>query len=253
MGGSVRRVNRRVSLALSVTAIAALTTGCATFSDSSNVARVGDATLTDDEFQEQLLELGAPADQLLPAEAVRAQITEWIQEQVAAGDAAAVDPDEAAALYDAGFESSGIVCINGIVVDAEDTATRVVDELLGGGDFAALLEAENLDPSLGEAGGDVGCLTNDQIAEAGDVPFVEVAAQLSADDPVDSSALFDQLGNEFAWVVLEFRSFDDLAPADADTVTAVLGTAARLAEADVFVSPRYGTFDATSGQVVPLG
>ena len=249
----MRRVNRRFLLALSATAVAALTTGCATFSDSSNVARVGDATLTNDDFQAQLLELGAPDDQLLPAEAIRAEITTWIQEQVAATDTDGLSADEAAERYDAGLESSGTVCINGIVVEDQDTATSVADDLAGGGDFTALLEAENLDPSLGEAGGDVGCLTSDQIAEAGDVPFVEVAASLTADNPVATSALFDQLGNEFAWVVLQFRTFDELSPADADVVTATLDTAAQLADADVYVSPRYGTFDATSGQVVPLG
>ena len=122
-GGSVRRVNRRLSLVLSVAAVAALTAGCSTFSDSSNVARVGDVTLTNDDFQAQLTELDAPSDQLLPADAVRAQITTWIQEQVAADDSAGVDADEAAALYDAGIESGGTICINGIVVETEDTAT----------------------------------------------------------------------------------------------------------------------------------
>ena len=53
--------------------------------------------------------------------------------------------------------------------------------------------------------------------------------------------------------MLQFRTFDELSPADADAVTGALDTAAQLADADVFVSPRYGTFDATTGQVVPLG
>ena len=238
---------------LSVAAIVALTAGCTTFSDSSNVARVGDATLTDDDFQAQLTELGAPSDQLLPAEAVRAQITTWLQEPVAADDAAGVDADEAAELYDAGIEASGTACISGIVVEDRDTAARVADELTGGADFAELLEAENLDPSLGDAGGDVGCITSSQVDEAADIEFVQVAASLSADNPVDIAPLLDTQGNEFAWVVLSFRTFAELAPADADTVTAAIDTAARLANADVFVDPRYGTFDATTGQVVPLG
>ena len=249
----MRRVNRRVLLALSVTAVAALTTGCATFTDSSNVARVDDATLTNDDFQAQLVELGAPADQLLPAEAIRAQITTWIQEQVAADDTAGISADEAAERYDAGLESSGTICINGIVVEQQDSAAAVADELANGADFAELLETENLDPSLGEAGGDVGCITSDQIAEAGDVEFVQTAASLSADNPIDIAPLFDQQGNQFAWVVLEFRTFDELSPTDIDTVTAAMDSAARLANADVYVDPRYGTFDATTGQVVPLG
>jgi hypothetical protein len=238
---------------LSLAAIVALGAGCTTFSDSSNVARVGDATLTDDDFQAQLTELGAPSDQLLPAEAVRAQITTWIQEQVAADDTQGVDADEAAELYDAGMEASGTTCISGIVVEDRDTATRVADELTGGADFADLLEAENLDPSLGDAGGDVGCITSSQVEEAADLEFVQVAASLSAESPVDIAPLLDTEGNEFAWVVLSFRSFAELTPADAGTVTATIDNAARLAAADVFVDPRYGTFDATTGQVVALG
>ena len=249
----MRRVNRRLSLVLSVAAVAALTAGCSTFSDSSNVARVGDATLTDDDFQEQLTELGAPSDQLLPADAVRAQITTWIQEQVAADDSARVDADEAAARYDAGIESGGTICISGIVVEAEDTANQVAEELVAGADFAELLAAENLDPSLGSAGGDIGCISNDQLTEAVDVEFVQVAAALSADDPIAVSPLFDPEGNEFAWVVLKFRPFAELSAADADTVTAAIDSAARLADADIFVDPRYGTFDAATGQVVALG
>jgi len=252
-GGSVRRVNRRLSLVLSVAAFAALTAGCATFSDSNNVARVGDATLTSDDFQAQLTELGAPSDQLLPADAVRAQITTWIQEQVAADDAAGLSADEAASLYDGGIETGGSMCISGIVVETEDTATRVADELAGGADFAELLAAENLDPSLGSVGGDIGCITSSQLTQAVDAEFVQVAAGLSADDPIGVSPLFDTEGNQFAWVVLVFRPFAELTSADADTVTAAIDSAARLAGADIFVDPRYGTFDAATGQVVALG
>ena len=249
----MRRVNRRFPLVLSVAAIASLTVGCTTFSDSSNIARVGDATLTSDDFQAQLTELGAPNDQPLPAEAVRAQITTWIQEQVAAGDSAGIDADDAAAIYDAGVESSGTLCISGIVVDTDDTATRVADELAGGADFDALLDAENLDPSLGDAGGDIGCITSDQITEAADVEFVQVAAGLSADDPIGVSPIVDTQGNQFAWVVLSFRSFAELDPADAAAITTTIDNASRLTTADIFVDPRYGTFDTTTGQVVALG
>jgi hypothetical protein len=249
----VRRVNRRLPLVLSVAAIVAFSAGCTTFSDSANVARVGEATLTEDDFRAQLTELGAPSDQLLPAEAVRGQITTWIQEQVAAGDMPAVDADQAAELYDAGVAASGTACFSGIVVEDRETAARIADELGDGADFAELLEAENLDPSLGAAGGDIGCITSSQVDEAADLEFVQVAASLSAQNPVDISPLLDTQGNEFAWVVLSFRPFAELTPADADNVTTTIETATRLATADVFVDSRYGTFDATTGQVVALG
>ena len=252
--GSVRRVNRRFSLVLSAAAIAALTTtGCTTFSDSGNVARVGDATLTDADFQAQLTELGAPSDQPLPGEAIRAEISTWIGEQLADADTAGISAEDAAALYDAGIQSSSTVCVNGIVVEDETTALRVADELDGGTDFGELLIAENLDPSLGEEGGDIGCITSDQVAEAADAEFVKVIGTLSADNPLDVSPLLDTTGAEFAWVILAFRSFSELSPTDVDTVTTAIDTTARLATADVFVDPRYGTFDAATGQVVPLG
>ncbi len=249
----MRRVNRRFSLVLPVAAIAALTTGCATFSDSSNVARVGDATLTNDDFQAQLTDLGATSDQLLPADAVRAQIGTWIGEQLADADTPGVSAEDAAALYDDGIESSGSACINGIVVEDETTAVRVAGELRDGADFGELLTTENLDPSLGEAGGDIGCITSDQVAGATDVEFVQSIATLSADNPIDVSLLRDTTGAEFAWVILAFRPFAGLSPTDVDTVTTAIDNTARLATADVFVDPRYGTFDAATGQVVALG
>ncbi len=249
----MRRVNRRLLLVLSVAATAALSAGCTTFSDSNNVARVGDVTLTNDDFQAQLTALGAPSDQLLPADAIRAEITTWIQEQVAGDDSAGVDADEAAAIYDEGIASSDTVCINGIVVDTEDTAERVADELTAGADFAELLATENLDPSLGDAGGNVGCVTGDQVAEASTLEFVQVAATLSADNPFAVAPLVDTEGNEIAWAVLAFRPFDDLTPADAAAITATIDSANRLAAADVYVDPRYGTFDPATGQVVALG
>jgi hypothetical protein len=54
-------------------------------------------------------------------------------------------------------------------------------------------------------------------------------------------------------MVLSFRPFAELSPEDATSVTAAIDNANRLATADVFVDPRYGTFDATTGQVVALG
>ena len=172
---------------------------------------------------------------------------------MAAADVAGVDADTAAALYDAGLASAGTICVSGIVVETEDTASQVADELVGGADFSELLATENLDPSLGDVGGDIGCITQDQITEASDIEFVQRAGALTADEPIAFAPLLDTVGNEFAWVVLAFRPYAELTPADADAVVAAIDSAARLADADVFVDPRYGTFDAATGQVVALG
>jgi hypothetical protein len=248
----VRRVIRR-TLAIALPLAAVLLTGCSTFSDSANVARVGDATLSADDFQATLSSAGAPDDQPLPGDAVRAQITTWIQEQLANDDTPGVSPEEAAEIYDAGIESSGTACINGIVVADEDTASSVLDDLAGGADFADVLAAENLDPSLGDAGGDVGCITAEQAEQAGDIPFVQTALSLNADDPIATAPLLNTEGTEFGWVVLQFRTFSELSEADAETVTAAIDTRNRAATTDVYVDPRYGTWDPSAGQVVALG
>jgi hypothetical protein len=252
VAGSVRHVNRRFSLVLSVAAIATLTSACSTFSDSENIARVDDATLTGDDLETQLTDLSVPTDQALPGDAVRAQITTWILEELASSDTAPSD-EELATRYDAGFDSSGVVCANGIVVADEDAAFRVAGELEGGADFGELLVTENLDDALTEAGGNVGCVTNQILAQAPDVEFIRVASTLSPEVPVAYAPLVDPTGVEFAWVVVNFREFAALEPADLELLSTTITSADRLAEADIFVDPRYGTFDATTGQVVGLG
>jgi hypothetical protein len=253
VAGSVRHVNRRFSLVVSVAAIATLTSACSTFSDSDNIARVDDATLTGDDLETQLTDLSVPTDQALPGDAVRAQITTWIQEQLASGDTPALSDEELATRYDAGFDSSGVVCANGIVVADEAAASRVAGELEDGAEFGELLVAENLDDALTEAGGNVGCVTNEILAQAPDVEFIRVASTLSPEVPVAYAPLVDPTGVEFAWVVVSFRDFAALEPADLELLSTTITSADRLAEADIFVDPRYGTFDATTGQVVGLG
>jgi hypothetical protein len=70
---------------------------------------------------------------------------------------------------------------------------------------------------------------------------------------VNIAPLVDQTGAEFGWVVLEFRDAAALQPDDLELVTSTMTRADQLADVDVFVDPRYGTFDATTGQVVGLG
>jgi hypothetical protein len=238
---------------LSVAAIATLTSACATFSDSDNVARVGDATLTTDDFE-------SPVDRTRRARPTRScPVTQCEPRSPRGSRSRSRAPthrrraEELAARYDAGFDSSGIVCANGIVVADESTADRVASELDDGAEFDELLVTENLDETLTASGGDVGCVTNEILEQSADIEFIRTASTLSADDAVGTAPLVDQTGAEFAWVVLEFRDFAGLRPADLELVTSTIELADRLAAADVFVDPRYGTFDTTTGQVVGLG
>lgn len=245
--GSVRKVLRRSLTMLLPLSIAVVATGCTTFSDSDAVARVGEVELTRDEFDATLAELGVTGDDVVPLDPVRAEITRWINEQLVA------DID-VAALYDAGAPSSGVACVSAIVVEDQATADDALSELDGGADFVEVFSANNVDQSLVATDGDIPCLSPEDIVNnAASTPFVAVAATMSPDEPHAVAPLLDTTGEEFAWVVLSFRSFDDLAETEVEQLAGVIDVSAAAADTDIHVDARYGTFDPETGTVVGLG
>lgn len=244
--GSVASVFRRsLTLALALPLALAIT-GCSTFSDSSDVARVDDATLTEDDFQSQLVALGQSGDNVLNGSELRAEITRWVQENL-------ISDDEIAAIYDSGMAASGTICINAIVVDDEGNAERVAGQLDGGAAFPEVFQKENLDQQLATTNGALPCITAKQVAESTNVAFVQVAATLDAETSRGRSAIADPDGNEIAWVVVSFRPFAELSLQDQDIVAGAIDISERANAADVFVDPRYGTFDPSTAEVVALG
>lgn len=226
--------------------IAVVATGCTTFTDNDAVARVDDVELTRDEFDDRLLELGVGVSDVIPLEPVRDEIGSWINEQLVA------DVD-VAALYDQGPEVSGVVCLSAIVVEQETTADEALAALEGGADFAEVFTADNLDPSLEATTGAIPCLGPEDIANNIATPFVAVGATMGSDTPLAVAPLLDTTGAAFAWVVLSFRSFDELDDTEVDQLSGLVDVSEAAATADVFVDPRYGTFDADTGTVVGLG
>jgi hypothetical protein len=236
-------VLRRSLTALTAVVLTAVASGCTTFSDSDAVARVDDVSLSSEDFEAQLTELGADTSQVVPADPVRAELTRWIREQL-------VDPEAAGAVYDAGSRESGAVCIDAIVVEDEGLSEQLLADLEGGADFGELFAANNIDPSIAETEGRVDCIVGDQLNAATDTPFVQEAIFLTADDPLSSAPILDLEGATVAWVVMRFRPFDELTPEDIAAVAGVIPV--DTTGADVFVDPRYGTFDRETGQVVAV-
>ena len=226
--------------------IAVVATGCTTFSDNDAVARVDDAELTRDEFDDRLLELGVGASDVLPLEPVRAEIGNWINDQLVA------DVD-VAALYDEGPEASGVACLSAIVVEEEATAVALLAELEAGAGFAEVFATNNLDASLDSTAGAIPCLGPEDIADNIATPVVAVGATMSPDTPIATAPLLDPTGAAFGWVVLSFRTFDQLDATEVEQITGFVDVSEAAATADVFVDPRYGTFDADTGTVVGLG
>lgn len=235
---------RRSLTVLFALGLAAATAGCTTFSDSDAVARVEDTELEREAFQATLADLGVTESDVVNADAVRAEITTWIQEQIAL---LPVDTDALAGSYDAGVATSGLLCLSAIVVEGEAIATDVLADLETGAAFDDLFTEFNLDGQLTASGGALPCLTAGDIDATEGVPFLEVAVDLNATNPLGIAPLTDASGAEVAWVVLDFRTFDELTPDDLATMSAATTTA------DVHVDPRYGTFDRATSQVVALG
>ncbi|MGB0112422.1 MAG: hypothetical protein WBP59_04315 [Ilumatobacteraceae bacterium] len=236
---------RSLTLPLALLTVAATTAGCATFSDSDSIARVGDVSLTQDDFEAQLTDLGVDESDALNAEPVRGEITRWIQEQLADQP---VDTDGLEAAYASGIQTSGAVCVAAIVVEDEGTADSVAADLEGGMPFVDALTEFNIDQQLATTGGSLACLTDADLEFSADVPFIAASAGLDADHTVAIAPLPDEAGTVAAWVVLNFRPFSEL-----DELDIAVVAAAQQSDVDVYVDPRYGSFDSTTRQVVGLG
>ena len=227
-------------------ALAAVATGCGTFSDNNAIARVNDTELSQDEFEQQLSDLGVTDQDVVPLEPARAEITRWIQ-------GALVDEEQIATLYDAGPATSGVVCIQAIVVEDSAAADETLDELAGGTSLEEVFAAANIDPSIAADLGALPCITSEDLDASLDIPLIDATLQLSAGELFASAPLVDDNGQVVAYAVIAFRPYEDLEFADIDVVVASMDVSSQLAYADVYVDPRYGTFDATTGQVIGLG
>jgi len=239
-------VNRRSLTIAAPLALAALASGCSTLSDNDVAARVDDTELSQDEFEQRLADAGITTDQAVPLDPARAELTLWIQNQL-------VDPAEVAVQYDAGPAVGGSICLSAIVVETEDEAEVAADRLREGDDFAEVFADANIDPTLVADTGALPCITSADLDAAAGTPLIDAAATLSADAPVATTVLLDNADQPVAWAVLDFRTFDQLEPADVEFVTASVDLGDAALDADIHVDPRFGTFDAELGQVIALG
>jgi hypothetical protein len=157
------------------------------------------------------------------------------------------DEDERAAFYDRGMVESGIACVSHILVDTEDEARDVLDELEGGADFAAVAQERSTDPASGSLGGGLPCSLTSTFEATYAPPFVEAALAADIGVPVGP------VETEFGFHVIRVRTIDEVGDelgtyfASSDfAVASVIG------DRDIYIDPRYGTLDAR-GVVVPLG
>jgi peptidyl-prolyl cis-trans isomerase C len=112
--------------------------------------------------------------------------------------------------YDDAVKSSGgqeEVRARHILVENEDEAKAILDQLKGGGDFAALAKEKSKDPGAAE-GGDLGYFTKDQmVPEFAEVAFKMYPGQLS--NPVKT---------QFGWHIIKVEDKRTKQPPPFETV-----------------------------------
>ncbi len=195
-------------------------------------------------------------------DAMPADLQDWLVDlratTLAFSDSLATE-DEAREVYDADPSAYDLLCLRAIIAEP-DGVDAVQQRLDAGDDFGAVSTDLTIDPQLAAAGGELGqCLTLDQMVQAGlSQAVVDIIATL--DDTGDLTGPVD-LGDGYAyWFELQERqqrAFDDVAEEIQQGLTGGGDAALQqrvqdaLADVDVRVDPRFGTWDAETGSITP--
>ena len=163
-----------------------------------------------------------------------------------------LDDESIEQYYDDHPEKFEQACARHVLVETEEDAQAVKDELAGGADFAELARSRSLDTGSAEQGGELPCsfpgLFQPEFDEA---VFSQPVGKVG--DPVETV---------FGWHVIEVMSREQ--PAFAEVADDVRGQIQQLSQteftdwlqkalddAEVDINPRYGTWNDISGQVDP--
>ena len=274
----------RVVTVVVVAAVAAMTSGCRTFTDNEVVARVGDDELTASAFDDAASD-AARED----AGAARSEVGEWIVSRVVSEELAANDIpiDEAAreqaraaltgeetdaqreflverqavigtwienptaaemepfrGRYEQGSQASGVACLSIIAAPSQADAESALGELDGTPEGFAELARASSADESGQNGGSIGCQPLSQLSSAPDLAEAVVTTEIG------SVAGPLQLGEQFYLIYIQ--PFE-VARSGLGGVFAGERFSALAADAEVYVDPRYGRFDPEAVGVEPLG
>lgn len=140
------------------------------------------------------------------------------------------------ALVASGAEGAEIPCVSHILVDDEDLALDLLEQLNDGGDFAELAMANSTDPGSGQLGGDLGCASVDNwVPEFRDAVLAAEVGVVT--DPVESQFGFH--------LILVTGSEVDLQGIAGPVIQEAL------ASTDIEVDSTIGTWDPVNSQVLP--
>lgn len=127
-----------------------------------------------------------------------------------------------------------------ILVETQEEAAAIREELLAGADFAALAAEKSTGPS-GPSGGDLGFFTKDRMV----APFAEAAFALEAGE------ISEPVQTQFGWHIIKVEERRDVPPPPFDEVADQIrqGMARELAEAEV--DKLRETAEITSPEMLP--
>lgn len=152
--------------------------------------------------------------------------------------------------YDAGIAASGVACVSHILVETEQEAADVVEQLADGADFAELASTASTDPGSAAAGGVLGeCTAAQQFQDQFIPEFVDGALAATPGEPTDP------IKSEFGYHIILVRPWTEVAT-EATRIIGQAGVEERvrsvLAEAEISVDPSIGRWSTAQNAVVAL-
>ena len=258
-------------------------TGCATFTDADVAARVGDDELSDDQLAEIARgQLGTDDADRADMQTVIGILNNWVLDRILRADLAAagapldevegplthatldesinasfgvwqqtpptqIPEDRLRARYELGPTESNLICTAHILVGDEATAQDVLDRLADGEEFADLASEFSTDGS-GAGGGVLPCATTTDFSAQYIPEYVEAALDAEMGEPVGP------VRSQFGYHVILVRPFDDISGEELIGLVSTPQVRFDFAsqDIDVYVDPRYGSFEASAG-ITPLG
>jgi hypothetical protein len=245
---------------------------CATVDRNGLAAEVGDQSLTPKNAEALAATDGQPAS----GDQLREQLTKWIRVTVLEGSTGAqtdlappassaeldtryasavtqLAGEDARELYETGVDGSPVICIAAVTTANLEDANAVLAQINGGLAFEDAARQSSTDTVIAEAGGIVrGGVNGDE--ECLDPATVNPAVVTALKGTPVGQPIAADLDTFSA--VLMLRPFDELLPESqslvATTVVPQDQLDALVDAADVYVDPRYGRWDPSSGSVVAL-
>lgn len=221
-------------------ATAVALSGCATFTDDNLAARVGDAELSYDEFSDRFSQTNETDGDRIDADRGRAIVSNWIALELAR-------PSGIVDLYAEGPIVSGVLCPSVVGVADGTAANAALAALRGGADWGQFVADTNPEAALD---GRIECLPTTELGEAANQLSV-----MEADNPYGALTFPDGSGA----VVIRMQQVSDVngfellrayQTIDPELVEIIVASAT---DADVYVDPSLGSFDAERFGVAPLG